>query len=489
MLALVIISASVYYTNVLVSEFAHQERDQIRVWADAVQQRASLVNVTESFFGEVRIQERNRVELLTKAFKNVIDSKSDDELTLSVEILNSNTSIPLIITDDKGKVLFSVNLEPQHDTLTVLRGQALQDFLVYEPFIIHLSPTHKQYLYYRESIIYTELKNVLDNLVSSFFTEVAVNAASVPVIITDSTGKNVLQYGNLNEQRMNDPDFVARQLRIMASENKPIQVDFLDHGTTFIYYKSSDLLMKMRFFPLVQILIIAVFLLIAYLLFSYARKAEQNQVWAGMAKETAHQIGTPLSSMMAWLELLKMEEAQGQTPEALAEMEKDIQRLENITERFSKIGSPPKLEPTDLLAVLEETIAYLRPRSSKKIEYKLEAEPESSFIIPLNAPLFMWVIENLCKNAIDATGGTGLIHIILKRENGRAIVDVTDNGKGMGKSMFKSVFNPGYTSKKRGWGLGLSLAKRIIRDYHKGKIFVKQSVPGEGTTFRIVLKA
>jgi two-component system, sporulation sensor kinase D len=486
--ALIIISASIYYTNKLVNEFAHQERDQIRVWAEAVQRRASLMNYTESFFNEVRVQERKRVELLIRAYKYVIDGALDAELTLALEIINNNTSIPVIITDEQGKILHKVNLEPKHDTLTVLWGQAREDFLAYDPFIITIAPRVRQYLFYRESIIFTELKRVLDDLVSSFMTEVAVNAASVPVIITDSTGMNVLQYGNLPEQRMIEPDFVARQLKIMSSENKPIQVNFLDHGTTYIYYKSSDLLLSMRFFPMIQILVIALFLLIAYLLFSYARKSEQNQVWAGMAKETAHQIGTPLSSMMAWLELLKMDE-HSQQNEAIAEMEKDIMRLESISERFSKIGSPPKLELADLKEVIEETLRYLRPRTSKKIEYQLYAPDGANYTIPLNTPLFMWVIENLCKNAIDAMSGHGIISIQLKRNQHRVVVDVSDTGKGMSKSEFKSVFNPGYTSKKRGWGLGLSLAKRIIRDYHKGRIFVKSSIQGEGTTFRIILKA
>jgi signal transduction histidine kinase len=485
--ALIIISASIYYTNKLVNEFAQQERDQIRVWADAVQQRANLMNYTESFFNDVRTQERNRVELLTKAYRYVIEGTLDAELTLALEIINNNTSIPVIITDERGKIIHKVNLEPKHDTLSVLHGEALEDFLIYDPFIIMIPPRIRQYLYYRESIIFTELKKVLDDLVSSFMTEVAVNAASVPVIITDSTGTNVLQFGNLPEQRMEESDFVVRQLKIMASENRPIQVNFLDHGTTYIYYKSSDLLLSMRFFPMIQILVIALFLLIAYLLFSYARKSEQNQVWAGMAKETAHQIGTPLSSMMAWLELLKMDE-QSQQNEAISEMEKDITRLENISERFSKIGSPPKLEPSNLIAVVEDTIDYLRPRTSKKIEYQLSVPDKTDFTIPLNAPLFMWVIENLCKNAIDAMSGHGVITIQLKRNHNRIIVDISDTGKGMSKSEFKSVFNPGYTSKKRGWGLGLSLAKRIIRDYHRGKIFVKSSVQGEGTTFRIILK-
>lgn len=487
-MALLIISASIYYTNVLVSEFARQERDQIRVWADAVQNRARLVNYTEVFFENLREEERKRVELLAEAYKRVDEGTGDEDLSFYLEMISSNTSIPLVITDQTGRIKWQVNNAPYFDTIRFFDDRLQEVFGAYDPVELQLSPTQRDYLYYRESIIFTELKRVLDDLIHAFMTEVAMNAASVPVIITDSSRQRVLQYGNLNHESMTDPDFVARQLKIMASENSPIQVEFIDHGRTYIHYKSSDLLMNMRFFPLVQILIIAFFLLIAYLLFSYARKAEQNQVWAGMAKETAHQIGTPLSSMMAWIELLKMENASEQQQQAIAEMENDINRLENITDRFSKIGSPPRLEPADLKKVLADTLDYLRPRTSKKIVYQLEAAENVDWTLPLNAPLFMWVIENLCKNAIDAMSGQGLIKLRLKQENGKVILDLIDNGKGMAKNSFKSVFNPGYTSKKRGWGLGLSLAKRIIRDYHKGSIFVRASVPGEGTTFRIILK-
>ncbi len=484
--ALLIISASMYYTNTLVNEFAYEERNQVRVWADAVQRKASLMHYTESFFTEIRKQERQRVELLANTYKRVLMDTDSPDLTFYSEIINNNKSIPVIWTDETRHVLSAANLLPGQDTITVLSGKLLEEFSVYDPIVIQLSQKKRQFLYYRESHIFTDLKKVLDDLVSSFLTEIALNSASVPVIITDSTQRTVLQFGNLQESRMAEPDFVQRQLNVMASENQPIEINFLDHGKTFIFYKSSDLLLNMRFFPLLQILIIALFLLIAYLLFSYARKAEQNQVWAGMAKETAHQIGTPLSSLMAWIELMKMDS--DKRPEALIEMEKDIQRLEAITERFSKIGSPPVLEEVDIVQVLEESVDYLKTRTSRKVSYELLFDRSKRFILPLNDVLFRWVIENLCKNAIDAMNGQGKITIELAAENHHLTIDVSDTGKGMAKSEFRNVFNPGYSSKKRGWGLGLTLAKRIIIDYHKGKIFVKNSIPGEGTTFRIILR-
>jgi len=483
-IALVIIGASIYYTNLLVNRFAVQERTQIRVWADAVQRRASLMNITEAFFDEVREQERKRIELLAQAYRRLLIAAPNENLNFYLEIISNNTSIPVLITNDYNNIQWSANLPAHQQEMDSLTPELLAEYTVYEPIEISLSGDRKQMLYYKESRIFTEMKNVLDDLVSSFFNEVALNAVSVPVIITDSTKNQVIQFGNLNKGSMLDANFVQQQLDEMASENTPISINLENVGKTYIFYRSSDLLLQMQFFPMFQILIITLFLVMAYLLFSYARRSEQNQVWAGMAKETAHQIGTPLSSLMAWIELLKLHPTK---IEGVDEMEKDVQRLETITERFSRIGSSPVLEPANIKEVIEETIDYLKKRSSRKITYQLEM-PNQPIIIPLNTSLFRWVIENLCKNAIDAMSGQGTITISMQTEERYLIIDVQDTGKGMHKSVFSAVFNPGYTSKKRGWGLGLSLAKRIIKDYHRGKIFVKTSTINEGTTFRIMLR-
>jgi signal transduction histidine kinase len=230
--------------------------------------------------------------------------------------------------------------------------------------------------------------------------------------------------------------------------------------------------------------IISIFILVAYFAFSFARKAEQDQVWVGMAKETAHQLGTPLSSLIAWIEYLKMKDVD---PNTLADMKKDVSRLETITERFSKIGSVPELNPENIVSVLDESIDYTRSRSSKKVEFTYNTGELTDLQIPMNIPLFAWVIENLFRNAIDAMEGTGAITVDLIEESDSVIIDVTDTGKGIARTKFDTVFQPGYTSKKRGWGLGLSLTKRIVEQYHSGKIVVKSSEIGKGTTFRITL--
>lgn len=486
-LALMIIGGSVFYTQLLVTKFASEERKNVRLWAAAVHRKAELVRYTESFFGQLQNQERKRVELLADVYKIMLSDKplNDEYPTLLLEIIEQNKTIPIILTDARGKILDTRNLSPGQDTIKMLVGTLKEEFSAYKPIPVTLSAYEKQYLYYRDSHFFTELKKVLNDYISSFMSEVALNSSSVPVIITDSARKKVIQFGNLNDIRMTDPAYVQEKLREMASENKPIVVNFADQETAYIYYQDSEILTIMRFFPLAQILIIAVFALVAYLLFSYARRSEQNRVWVGMAKETAHQLGTPLSSIMAWMELLKLADAD--INQISAEIEKDVQRLDVITERFSKIGSEASLQTADIVQILKDSVNYLIPRSSRKVTYELNIRTSEKVIIPVNAALMSWVIENLCKNAIDAMNSSGTIAITLTEEQKHVFIDIADTGKGISTSDQKMLFNPGFTTKKRGWGLGLSLARRIVKQYHRGKIFVKNSVPGKGTTFRIVL--
>jgi signal transduction histidine kinase len=485
-LAILIIGASIFYTNLLVNRFAKEERKNVRLWAEAVQRKARLVKYTEFFFNQLKDEERKRVELLAEVYNQLLSDRDDQDLTFYLDIIANNNTIPIIYTDETGKVLSSKNLDYPFDTITKLEGSMLEEFSVYHPIEVNYSPPRKNYLYYQDSKFFKELKQVLNDYVTSFMEEVALNSSSVPVIITDSTHLRVIQFGNLNDIRMSDPGYVKMKLEEMEDENTPMEVTLGEQGTSYTYYQDSELLTIMKFFPLAQILIIGIFLAIAYFLFSYAKKAEQNRVWAGMAKETAHQIGTPLSSIMAWLELLKMDHSN--TEEAAVEIEKDINRLEVITERFSKIGSQPTLVQNDLVRIIDESIEYLQPRSPRKVKYETDMPELGEVFIPVNGALFSWVIENLCRNAIDAMEGEGTISIRLKEESKHVVIDFIDTGKGISVTEQKAIFNPGYTSKIRGWGLGLSLSKRIIRDYHRGKIFVKSSTPGKGSTFRIIMR-
>lgn len=481
-LAVIIVCASIYYTNILVKKFANQETKQVEMWAEAVQSHVELMNYTETFFEQVSEQERKRVELLAMAYKSFLEAGPDENTSIFLEIIRSNISIPVVITDDGGGIRNSINLPERFRGKEYFDDEMVAEFNVYPPIKIDLYG-NTSWLFYNESLIYTELKGVLDGMFQIFINDVTDNAVGAPVIIVDSIDNKVLAYGRLDSLKMRDKDYVAGQLRIMQEEHFPIKVNYLNDNKAYIYYRGSDLLQKMRYFPVVQIIVFAFFFVIAYLLFSYARRSEQNQVWAGMAKETAHQIGTPLSSLMGWVELLKLEE---KPFIGTSDMESDIERLKTITERFSKIGSIPTLEPSDVVDVTRKTMRYLEKRFSSKFSFQILL-PEREIVTPLNAALFGWVLENLTKNAIDAMTDHGSITVEMTEDDANIFIDVTDTGKGMTRSMFTQVFKPGYTSKKRGWGLGLSLAKRIIEDYHKGKIFVKNSVVGQGTTFRITL--
>ncbi|MFI5221396.1 MAG: sensor histidine kinase [Bacteroidia bacterium] len=321
----------------------------------------------------------------------------------------------------------------------------------------------------------------------NFLLDIIKDNETIPVILVDDNGKYISNR-NLDSARANDQNYLLEQLAIMKEQHEPIKIlyDEKNGRYNYLYYKNSIILTQLKQYPFYQLSIIAVFILVSYFAFSASRKAEQNQVWVGMSKETAHQLGTPISSLNAWINLIRDSEKSKQA-EYLNELEKDVSRLDLIAERFSKIGSAPELKPELIENVLSDAIQYLKLRTSEKVVFSLVNEnPETTAM--LNISLFDWVIENLCKNAIDAMNGEGKITMKISSEAERVLIDITDTGKGIAPSKRKTVFKPGFTTKKRGWGLGLSLAKRIIEEYHKGKIFVKES-SDKGTTFRIVLNA
>ena len=347
---------------------------------------------------------------------------------------------------------------------------------------------------YAKTIEYTSDPDNSENLIFIFQEIVAPNN-SVPVIVVDADG-NPSIYRNINIDSSKHDEEAAREilkkeLKIMEQEYEPIAISGMGSNDPddfqYIYYRNSDLIYRLRYYPYIQLSVIAAFVFFGYVSFSFSRKAEQNQVWVGLAKETAHQLGTPLSSLMAWLEIMKIDD-DIKDKEVVTELEKDISKLELITSRFSSIGSIPVLKEENISKIIEQTINYLKKRTSKKVNLYFHCK-DDLITADINKPLFDWVIENLCKNAIDAMSGEGEITITLKEgKYGDALIDVTDNGKGIPSSKIKEIFQPGYSTKKRGWGLGLTLAKRIIENYHNGKINVKESTVNKGTTFRIILK-
>jgi len=481
--AVFIVAASLYYTNILVREIRKDERKNVEIWAEAIHQKADLVNFTNNLFEQIKDEERKRVSIVAEAQRRIIKATSNEDLNFFLSIIGENNTIPVIITDEEGKIMNARNISI--DTVKFLQGSLKKAFSIYPPIVVNYYQNKKIYLYYTDSNIFSQLKKAIDDLIRSFFSEVVLNSASVPVIITDSTQKNIYQCGNIPPDKVQDKVWMEKTLRSMASQNTPIKVDLADTGVHYIFYQDSFLLTQLKYYPMVQFAVIAVFLLIAYLLFSFARKSEQNQVWVGMAKETAHQLGTPLSSMVAWMELLKLK---GLDEDTVNEIEKDVQRLETITDRFSKIGSAAKLEKINIVKVVHDSVGYIRSRISAKVLFNIQPDLSHEIMIPLNLHLFEWVIENLCKNAVDAMDGNGQVNIEITDDDDHIHIDIGDTGKGIPKSRFKTIFRPGYTSKARGWGLGLTLSKRIVENYHAGKIYVKSSVLNKGTTFRIILK-
>jgi two-component system, sporulation sensor kinase D len=325
------------------------------------------------------------------------------------------------------------------------------------------------------------------------------DSSIVPAIVTNENGDIQLSRGldpsktfiklaaEGNKKLTYDPEYFNSELAYMKKQHEPIKLTFFLGTQWLVYYKDSPLLRQLRLFPYIQLSVIAVFLLMAYTAFSSSRKSEQDQVWVGLAKETAHQLGTPISSLMAWIELMK-EKFNAEDDPLIGEMENDVKRLEIVADRFSKIGSKPQLEEHKVYEVVKDFVDYFRVRVSKNISFEMSGNPHLA--AGLNVPLFDWVLENLLKNAVNAIEGKGLIKVEISgnKIKKQVFIDVTDTGKGIPRSKFDTVFQPGYTTRKRGWGLGLSLTKRMIENYHNGQIFVRDSELGKGTTFRIVLK-
>ncbi len=352
---------------------------------------------TSIFFQSLKEDERAKMNIWAKAQQELDNATADSEIDLILEILNNNTSIPIIHTYADGQVAYTTNIDPS---------------------------------------------------------------------ITQ------------NEKRL------KKYLNRIKDENEPIVINLGDGQEQYIFYGNSPALNKLKYYPIGLTLIGFLFVGVVYFFYTTTKSSEQNKLWAGMAKETAHQIGTPLSSLIGWTEILKDEKVK---PSYIEEMEKDIDRLKTITERFSKIGSAPLLTRTDIVEETHNTFDYLKTRSSNLINFQLIA-PEESIYVNLNHQLYSWTIENLVKNAIDAMRGKGTLTIEIKQDSNWAYIDIKDSGKGVDKNKFKLIFEPGHTTKKRGWGLGLSLAKRIIEEYHRGRIKVAHSEINKGTTFRISLR-
>lgn len=498
-LATVIVGLNFWYSGSMVTKIKRTERLKLERWSNTIRQKAELVNYSQELYDELEEEENKKMEIFADAMQRLLGTNPYEDYTFITKIIRQNTSIPLIIvySDTSLHTARNLNLgyEPDPDNPThqkVIRKLIDEEFTRYPPFIIYLDlagnineNTEKLLMFYSDSRIYTELKENLNSLIQSFEKDIRENDLLAPVLYTNQSMNKVITYGNVDSTSISTPEKLKARIRSMAAENAPIEVALGSGVVNYIFYENSLIINQLKYYPLVQLSIIGIYILITYMLFSSFKRSEQNQVWAGMSKETAHQLGTPISSLMAWLELLK---EQGVDSETIVEINKDIHRLNVITDRFSKIGSQPELKPVSIDALVKETKEYLEKRLTRRVKFNLEVKLNKPTQVLANIPLFSWVIENMIKNAFDAMQGEGELTLEVSESGQQVFIDISDTGKGIPPSKQKLVFEPGYTSKKRGWGLGLSLAKRIIKDYHNGKIFIKFSELGVGTTFRIVLK-
>jgi signal transduction histidine kinase len=330
----------------------------------------------------------------------------------------------------------------------------------------------------------TRLISISDSTQNVDFLSLIIdNNNTVPVILTDESD-SIISARNFNIERIGDKKYLKNNLKKIKEKNEPIKINLENGHYNLIYYKDSIILTLLIFYPYIQFGIIILFILVSYLAFSSSRKAEQNQVWVGMSKETAHQLGTPTSSLSGWIEILQLKHPEVSITRELA---RDVERLEKVTERFSRIGSKPVLTSENIVAIISRAIDYLKSRTSSKVRFITNYNINDEIFVPLNSALFEWVIENVSKNAIDAMEGNGEITIRITETEKNVLIDISDTGKGIPASAHNKIFSPGYTTKQRGWGLGLSLTKRIVEEYHNGRIFVKNSEVGKGSCIRIVM--
>jgi signal transduction histidine kinase len=472
-----IVALTLWSSGRIARTLRSEEQRKVALWSEAIVQRAELVRYTDVLFASLRSEERDKADLMGEAYRIIqeADPGATIDLTFITRFIQGNRTIPVLVY--KGGVL-QADINVPEVMRTPDRLDSLRVSLADRGTVIEFE--QGLMVYYDQSNRFRELKSVMDDLIHSFISETVLNSASIPVLLADSGLRNILQAHRFDTDELGDTTALIQRL---AAVNPPIALDLPETGKRWILYDESLVLKQLRYFPVVQLLIIGGFLLLAYSTFSAFRRSEQNRVWVGMAKETAHQLGTPLSALMAWVEVLRSEEV---AEDVLVELEKDIGRLRTVTDRFSKIGSDPELTMDDLGAFVGETMAYLQRRMPKAVTFTVSM-PEVPLQASFNPALFGWVLENLTKNAVDAMEGAGELEVRLWNELGRATLDIRDTGRGMSRRVQRQVFDPGFSTKKRGWGLGLSLVRRIVKEYHGGQITILRSEEGIGTTFRVSL--
>ena len=487
-MVLIVIAVSLFLSNNFLSTLGDKEQSKATQWVEAIKKKGALVQLSNDIFSELKKKERQKINVVVEAQKVLLQksdlSKSQD-VEFSLSIIQSNTDIPVVLLTEENGIMQYRNMESifgntadeaRKDSICVESAKEWKAAGQFQ-LIEYLDGEFLQFIF-GSSFELGRLQNESERLIASFNEEIKDNKALIPVMLWD-VSTDSLEATNINVGAKQSRDLRGD----WAQNNPPLIFDF-GSGQKRLYFSESEELYYLKWIPTFQVLILGLLILVGYFIFSTYRKAEQKRVWAGMAKETAHQLGTPLSSLMGWqahLENLKVD------PMVTQEMKKDLVRLERITDRFSKIGSESKLEEKNIVATIQNNLEYLEARLSKKVELIFASKVSPDLSVLHNAALMDWVVENLCKNAVDAMQGVGRLEISLVAQKSTVDIDFKDSGKGIPSSNQKAIFEPGFSTKKRGWGLGLALVKRIIEEHHSGKVYVAESKLGEGTTFRITL--
>ncbi|MEY4791255.1 MAG: hypothetical protein RIT34_62 [Bacteroidota bacterium] len=483
LLSLLIVGASLFYSNQSIRKIGVRERNKAQQWAIALRKKAELVDLSSQIFTALQEKERQKMELVVRANRTLLDASDlsmSQDVDFALDVIEANKDIPFILLNDDGSISQSRNIDSSIDK-TAIAALAKNWISEGRSYKIQVFEDMYMTLCHGFSKELLRLQAHSDSLIQSFNADLTDQKNLLPVLLYDPHHKKVVA-SNLPKKAL-APKKLAQTMAAMAKQYPPTELTY-NGESKLLYLKDSEEVQQLFWLPYLQFGILGLIVLIGYLLFSMYRKAEQNQVWAGMAKETAHQLGTPLSSMMAWVAHLEQQDIDPMIPR---EMHKDLERLEKITDRFSKIGSGAKLIEADLAQTIENNLNYLKARLSQKVDIQFELQGERPLMVQHNASLIEWVIENICKNAVDAMEGIGSLRIEVLEVAEWVHIDISDTGKGLTPKQFKTIFEPGYSTKKRGWGLGLTLVKRIVEEYHKGKVFVLQSEPEKGTTFRISL--
>lgn len=490
--SILIVATTLFFSRSLVDQLKKEERIRVKNWVISNRRQLDMANRVRGIFAQMEIEERQYAMVWMYVYERVFSpvSPAPKDFDFLMRIMSSNNR-PFILVGNSGRIIESHDPDIKMEETPWFTPGMQKEYSPYPPIAVDAQGVRYS-LYFKPSEVFLNLRRLFDDLDSSFSIESlnSIEFISVPVVVTDESQTTVLMYHNLTQEDFYSQKNIQERLHKMQAENEPIEIHFpnTENKTYYLFYESSVFLRNMNFFTVALLLALLAIMGGVLSLLNLSKKMEQNREWWGMSKETAHQLGTPLSSLLAWIDYYKTKEGEPMEKGDLLEIEKDVKRMELVTNRFSKIGSVPELTWDNVVPVVYRSVEYLKARSSKRITYMINVPSDAVMMAQFNAPLLEWVFENLFKNALNAIGDNeGRIVISLSETNEHVIIDVHDTGKGMPKNMFNKVFEAGFTTKQRGWGLGLTLSRRIVESYHRGRIFVESSSARTGTVFRVVL--